>query len=698
MLNDLLEGLNRTRHSFEISTANIASIPKMVSARHIQNMSEASARQHHWGYADRAIPCTNDPGSCAYLDVVYHSHDLGMMYCGILWATIGGILFIWGVGRHLIPSLSHEQRLSAGGEYHVPNSRNTIRRIKNSIASVSRHHLLPESLRPVFGRTTRLQVLILLTLTGYLTIWSFVGIVYNKWVTPVKNMPGVYNTRTSLGAWSDRIGVLAYALTPLSVLLSSRESLLSIITGVPYQSFNFLHRWLGYIIFVQSAFHTIGWSVIELRLYQPQPKVGLGWISQTYMIWGVIAMFFLTIIFALSTPWGIRLTGYEFFRKCHYVVAMLYIGACWGHWSKLNCYMIPSLVIWFIDRGARLARTGLLHYSYLPNGHMGFQSANAEITYFPDPDNGHVVRLDFTHPHDAWDIGQHFYLCFPEISIWQSHPFTPGNLPGNRADGSRHTYIVRAKKGATRSLADLAATRQTTSANEKAAANTAVSPSTPVILSGPYGGSIVGNRRPDANILCVAGGTGVTFVLPVLLDTINQAPVEGQSVELIWAVRRDGDLSWIRQELEVVRQSVASHNVRVRIFVTRQNELEDVCEKPGHDSTKPHLVDSKIEVSSESTSAEDLNKTSGSSRGSFFIQHTSSVEGSDESRHPNLGALVHGFLDSTIKGPTTVYASGPGSMISDLRKIVASCNDAGKVWRGDERFDVQLSCDDRLEW
>ncbi|KAK5278756.1 hypothetical protein LTR40_008718, partial [Exophiala xenobiotica] len=221
----------------------MSSTGSMLAPRHIQNMSEAKSLQHHWGYADRAVPCTNDAGSCAYLDSVYHSHDLGMLYCGILWATIGGILFIWGIGTRVLTPVQQRQ--------------STIRRLQSTIASFSRQNLLPDSVRVLFGRTTRLQVLILATLTGYLVIWTFVGITYKKWVTPVKNMPGVYNTRTGLGPWADRVGVLAYALTPLSVLLSSRESLLSLITGVPYQHFNFLHRWLGYIIFLQSGLHTI---------------------------------------------------------------------------------------------------------------------------------------------------------------------------------------------------------------------------------------------------------------------------------------------------------------------------------------------------------------------------------------------------------------------------------------------------------
>src|SRR4051812_38961910 len=70
-----------------------------------------------------------------------------------------------------------------------------------------------------------------------------VGITYKTWITPVKKHPGVYNTRTGLGGFADRVGAIAYALTPFCVALSTRESLLSLITGVPYQHFNFLHRW-----------------------------------------------------------------------------------------------------------------------------------------------------------------------------------------------------------------------------------------------------------------------------------------------------------------------------------------------------------------------------------------------------------------------------------------------------------------------
>ncbi|KAI1080785.1 ferric reductase like transmembrane component-domain-containing protein [Whalleya microplaca] len=659
----------------------MATLENHLIARHIQNMSEADSLEPHWGYVDRSIPCTNDAGSCAYLDQVYGSHDLGMLYSGILWATIGGILFLWAIGRRLWPS-PHADEVVHGLIDSEKSSAITSRRsrLRRTAAAHIRYYLLPDSVRSIFGRTTRLQVLILAVLSGYLLIWSFAGITYQTWVTPVKNSPNLYNVRTSMGPWSDRVGILAYALTPLSVLLASRESILSLLTGVPYQNFNFLHRWLGYIIVIQGSLHTITWTIVEVRLYQPQPTTAVEWIKQLYMIWGVVAMILLLLLFALSTPWGIRLTGYEFFRKSHYVLAMVYIGACWGHWKQLNCFLIPGLAIWFLDRGVRLIRSALIHYQYLPDGSMGFKAAHASLRHFTDIEHGDVVRLDFTQPHDAWKVGQHFYLCFTECSIWQSHPFTPLNLPSVQNGVVSHSYIFRAKQGETKKVAKLALKKLTE----------ASSATTPVILSGCYGDTITETLTPDVNVLCVAGGTGITYVLPVLLGIIEQPVVKDRKIQLVWAIRRKEDTHWVEQELNTIHRAAKSHHIDIHIYVTREassrtTSLKDDASEKDHTTVKASGCCSSSSSSLKGTqtnSSIDVQKIGG--------------EGFD--RHPNLHTMVKEFVDGTVRGPTTVYASGPGGMISDLRSIVASCNSGPKIWQGNERYDVSLTCDDRLEW
>ncbi|KAI0490296.1 ferric reductase like transmembrane component-domain-containing protein [Xylaria cf. heliscus] len=647
----------------------------LLGPRHIQNESEADYLEPHWGYVSRVRPCTNDAGSCAYLDQVYYSHDLSMIYSGILWSTILAIIFVWTIGKRFWAPPRTDSLVSRD----ISARGSSVIRFAKSFSAYIRSSLLPDAARPIFGRTTRLQVLILALLAGYLLIWSLVGITYQIWITPVKNNPGLYNTRTSLGPFSDRIGVLAYALTPLSILLSNRESILSLLTGVPYQSFNFLHRWLGYIILVQGSVHTIGWTIIEVRLYQPQPSTAIAWIIQPYIIWGVVAMILLLFLFVLSTPWAIRLTGYEFFRKAHYVLAMVYIGACWGHWDKLKCFLLPSLLIWFLDRGVRFLRTALIHHQYLPDGSMGFRAAPAAVTHFCDAD-GDVVRMDFTQPHDAWKIGQHFYLCFAESSIWQSHPFTPLNLPQKRDGSVTHSYIFRAKKGETKKVADLALRKLAHSPNA----------TTPVVLTGPYGDAITKFLTPGDNVLCVAGGTGITYVLPVLLDLIQKPAVRDRKIQLIWAIRRKADLCWVEQEIVAVNNAARSHGIDVHIYVTR----EDSGSTSSIQDEKTHeVIDGKETCGSPSCSLTSINGAQ--TLMSLDIQKLGSK---GLNQHPDLKAIVGDFVDGTVRGPTKVFGSGPGGMISELRSIVASCNSGAKVWKGDERFDVSLICDDRLEW
>ncbi|KAG9927475.1 hypothetical protein KCV02_g9044, partial [Aureobasidium melanogenum] len=607
------------------------------------------------------------------------------------------------MGRRLLPSRRADEEVLVPVRASASPSLSGIERFQRAVSSHTRRYLLPDFARPIFGRTTRLQVLILMILTGYLAVWSFVGILYGRWVTPVKKMPGVYSTRTSLGPWADRIGVLAYALTPLSILLSSRESILSLLTGLPYQSFNFLHRWLGYIIVVQSSLHTIGWCIIEARLYQPQPTVGHAWIKQLYMIWGCVAMILLFLLFALSTPWAIRLTGYEFFRKSHYILAMVYIGACIGHWDKLSCYLIPALIVWFLDRGARLVRTAILHYTVLPGGEVAFGPAKASTTLFSDP-NGDVVRLDFVHPHDAWGVGQHFYLCFPESSIWQSHPFTPLSLPihDDVNCGVQHSYIFRAKSGETKKVAQLAA--------KKLQETSGVTPLTSVILPGPYGEEITTHLTQDVNILCIAGGTGITYVLPVILGLAHQPRSVKRKITLVWAIRQKADVAWVQPELDRVRQLTKSIDLTIRIFVTREaegqsNTSEKVKYTEDFKSVSEPIIRSASDQTPDSSSAASTSAAypcCGPPSGSFAIQKTA-MPASDPRdqpihRHPDLSVLVNNFIDEAVCGRTTVYASGPGRMISELRSVVAKANDGSKVWKADERYDVDLVCDDRLEW
>lgn len=615
-------------------------VSNSVFARHIQDHNQANATQeHHWGYASRVLPCTSGEGTCAYLDAVYWMHDVSMLYTFIMWGVLLGIAVVWVTLR--------------GWRMGGPAARvgGLVDGLCDAMSRVKRRYLMADApLTYVFGRVTRLQVAVLATLLGYLLIFSLVGIVYKTWVTPIKGTP-YHNTRTGLGGFSDRVGALAYALTPLTVLLGTRESILTIITGIPYQHFNFLHRWCGRIIFVQSVIHTIGWTIIEGKLYQPQPKVYGAWLNQFYMIFGCVALFFIFFLTVFSTKRMIRYTGYEFFKVTHSAVAVLYIGACWGHWDRLWCWMVPSLILMALDQAVRLARTCTTHIGTTA-GRFGFHRAMATVQAIGggESEEDVCIRLDFDFEHEAWLPGQHFYLCFPSLSIWQSHPFTVASSPDASSKSQHHTYLLRARKGQTAEFKALAGQTITT------------------VMTGPYGPGLPGDATP--NVLTVAGGTGVTFTLPIVFESLRQSLVPQSLVEFVWVVRHAEDLLWLDQELGHLKSLLHTNpGLYISIFVTREQRQD--------------LDPSSAAPIAATTITNDPEKTATSSSSS--LSNYKSLQGlllKDHDRfsieyvgqRPSMSAIIDTFMERANKrgGYIQVFGSGPDSMDSDVRKAVSN--------------------------
>lgn len=468
-------------------------------------------------------------------------------------------------------------------------------------------------------------------------------------------------TRTPLGWWSNRVGILSYALTPFTVLLASRESILTILTGIPYQHFNFLHRWCGRIIFIQALAHTIGWTVVEAHFYKPFPYVYVTFLQNMYAIFGCVAVFFIFFLTVFSLKPVIRFTGYEFFKITHSIAAILYIGACWGHWDKLWCWMVASIILIAIDQGARAFRTLYLHFGGKKGG-IGFRRAMADIQVIGEGDDV-VVRLDFDFEQPAWEPGQHFYLCFPSLSIWQSHPFTVSSYPELASKVQHHTYLLRARKGQTAQVAALAGQSDV-----------------PVIITGPYGHGFPGHTTD--NILTVAGGTGVTFTLPIALASLRQMIVPQATVDFVWIIRRASDLLWLNREFDELKELLPTNpGLRIKIFVTRENQphIPICCNRPSKRQSQLKSPSSDPEkgpgatanVSSASSDSEESNRAT--------LQDLLAID-QDRfevellgSHHPTLPSVVDSFMERANKrgGYIQVLGSGPEGMGSDLRTAIS---------------------------
>lgn len=200
-------------------------------------------------------------------------------------------------------------------------------------------------------------------------------------------------------------------------------------------------------------------------------------------------------------------------------------------------------------------------------------------------DNVLVVKVDVRNAEMKWSAGQHVFVRFLTLHPWSTHPFTIASLDASATSFSpsdplkrEMKFLIRPHSGLTARLAHLA-----TSSSSPL--------SLPVLLDGPYGpSSPLSTILSGSNsALFIAGGTGISFVLPLLSALVEGTEVHAvRSVKLVWAVRNAECVEWVRQGLERVVGLVKDEKekrgkagggwmgvekLEVDIFVTRSETL-----------------------------------------------------------------------------------------------------------------------------
>ena len=136
----------------------------LTPRNHIQDFGASNTTTiQHWGYVSRVLPCTSGAGTCAYLDAVYHMHDLSMLYTFILWGVLLGVLVSWVTLRGWRMGGS-ERRMQSW-----------VDGVCDRVQYAKRRWLLSDAPATwLFGKVSRLQVAVLAVMLGYLLIFSYV--------------------------------------------------------------------------------------------------------------------------------------------------------------------------------------------------------------------------------------------------------------------------------------------------------------------------------------------------------------------------------------------------------------------------------------------------------------------------------------------------------------------------------------------
>ncbi|KAI1796261.1 hypothetical protein LXA43DRAFT_1090336 [Ganoderma leucocontextum] len=360
--------------------------------------------------------------------------------------------------------------------------------------------------------------------------------------------------------YQDRGAHLAACQLPFIVALAGKNNIISFLTGIGHEKLNILHRAAARTCLILLWIHALSRALEGLT--------GKHDFSHGWMRWGAVSLTAFTLLTAMSVRF-IRNVFFEFFLLSHIALVGIFIIGGYLHAREVNFgdYFWPALVVWAFDRVLRTARL-----IWNNRGRGGTQheygSAVVELVSFD------TVRMTLRRKMD-WRPGQHAYVILPTISDManEAHPFTIASIPQslNNLDDSGErdvVFLIRGRGGFTGRLRDYASRNGICRV--------------PAFIDGPYG------CPPDltkfSTCILIAGGSGVSYTLPLLLNLVRHARTRTTHVHRVifmWAVRESDHLGWISKNLREALDAAQSTTLAVEPTVYVTGPTCDIPQIPG---------------------------------------------------------------------------------------------------------------------
>ncbi|KIJ53374.1 hypothetical protein M422DRAFT_202279 [Sphaerobolus stellatus SS14] len=491
------------------------------------------------------------------------------------------------------------------------------------------------------GGTLRVNFVEIFTTVGYLVailVWEFIN---TRNVTTHLNLDMNY--------WANRAGTIAASQTTLIVALAGKNNIVSLLTGVSYEKLNIVHRAVARVVLLSVWVHAWGrW------------KIGFTGTDNWDEYWlrggAVAAGAWTLIVFSSVRP--IRRVMYEVFYYSHTILAVIALFAAYFHMQQarpgLGVYVWPALFIWGLDRALRLCRMIFFNIPFL---HRNISPSKLEIL------SSDAVRLTVSRRFISWHPGQSMFITLPDISSLpiESHPFTISSVDskiGGNIGEKELVFIIRARDGFTARLRDVARDHSGKSVN--------------VILDGPYGAPP--NLASFETVILIAGGTGVTYTLPLFTDLVKRARENKavcRRIVFIWSIRVLAQMRWVSSTLvQALLEAPTYLQIDIRVHVTSLGTdsipaIEKISEKEA------------IEISEYDLAALPSTPT----RSSSSVMNDSEVASTPElvkmrgvrveKGRPDLKGILDEEISSSL-GPVSVDVCGPHLLSDSVRSILAS--------------------------
>ena len=371
-----------------------------------------------------------------------------------------------------------------------------------------------------------------------------------------------------LKAFTLATGYVAVMNMWVSLLPSSKSSLVMHLTGVPFERCIKFHKIATYAGFMASVLHgTCAFLLMDSRgvapLDVPFGQEAFGHVNPGL---GLLALAFYCLMFLMAFDF-VRRAKYEVFLVIHqfWLVAVICNMLHFKPGEMFQLGFLPGLCLQLLDKASlwmiptRAAKTQVV----CANGSSKVDAVELCVTMSDgNPSSMGAVNIwhriaqfttgkgtniaDYTHNgfssggdpefDSFYALGHFYFVQVPAISTFEWHPFSVSEV----VEGGAGAAALSQLKFHIQPLGEHTWTGELA----KAALSTAKE--LPVRLRGPYG-SLFLNIAAYKHLVIMAGGIGITPFLPVLdrvrywLEHENKAAKfpHLQSVTVVWAVRED---------------------------------------------------------------------------------------------------------------------------------------------------------------
>ncbi|KAI9172594.1 metalloreductase transmembrane [Paramyrothecium foliicola] len=457
---------------------------------------------------------------------------------------------------------------------------------------------------------------------------------------------------------------------PLLYLLSAKCSIIAILIGSSHERINWLHRWVARTLVVTAAIHGFHFYTewvradlveIELEIMSKIVPYGFG-------AWAVLSW---TLLVSLAP---LRRLAYEVFVAQHIAAAAIFLWLLYVHVPKYARYYVWfAVAAWCFDLLGRLVL--FIWVNWMPS-----MSAKSSAACCCKP-----KRLLLGHPTDVrvlsdevtvvtihnvrakWRAGQHFYVWFPRLGLFETHPYT---VMCASPCGCGLQLIIRKHTGFSRRLHEF---------GQKAQGDDM---KTTAFIIGPYGSPAAWHTFET--LVLISGSTGASYTLSILQDILKPDRITcTQKIHFLCMARRKNELEFYASQIRRLIKDSKKPGLQLQFTLA----LTSSCSKDVEAITTDLKTEPKSKVTKVTASEHDLEIQRAGCNCDGDGSSAEAGAGSDEVKmqYLNCRCDIKKFIQDPVEsamGETSVVVCGGGSLTCKVRNVVSWLSDERAVHKG----------------